>query len=63
MAIEDTIDAVSEKPQTVTGQSGSVTQQPLTELIEVAKHQSRTSGVEKAHRGLRFSKIVPPGSV
>jgi len=51
------------QPKAASGDGVSVTQHSLPDLIQAEKHVAAKSAASKAHRGLRFSKIVPPGSI
>jgi len=53
----------AKQPKKVTGDAGSVEQFPLDEQIEADRYERAREEVEKPHRGLRFTKMVPPGTV
>jgi hypothetical protein len=40
-----------------------VTQHKLKDQIEADRYMKSSEAVAKGHRGLRISKLVPPGSV
>jgi hypothetical protein len=50
-------------PKKAAGDSGSVEQHPLPEQIEADKYLSGKTAADANHRGLRFTKLVPPGTV
>ena len=64
---DDIVDAIEESalgPKKVTGDSGSVEQHPIGDLIEADKYVSgRTAANAGPPFGLRLAKIVPPGAV
>ena len=47
--------------QSASGDSGSVTKVPLKDQIEAAKFLQGQQAVTQPHRGLRFTKLIPPG--
>lgn len=53
----------AKKPKKVTGDAGSVEQFPLDEQIEADRYERAEEEVQKPNRGLRFSKMVPPGTI
>lgn len=61
--ISDAISAAAAGPKKVTGDAGSVEQFGLAELIEAEKYQRSKCAATNAGRGLRFTKLVPPGAV
>lgn len=64
MAIEDTIAANVAKPASVSSDAGSVSQHSLSEQIAADKYlEGKTATSSQPHRGLRLTKIVPPGAV
>jgi hypothetical protein len=54
-------DAATE-PKSASADGVSVQNHSLDELIRAEKHLAAKSGASKPHRGLRFSKLVPPGT-
>lgn len=62
MPLEDEIEAAATAPKKASGDMGSVEQQSIPDMIEAAKHLAQNDGVELPSRGLRFTKLVPPGS-
>lgn len=61
--IEDAIETTASGPSSVSVDGQSVQAQPLGDLIEAHKYASGDSGLNRNHRGLRFTKLVPPGTV
>jgi hypothetical protein len=59
------IDTVAQGPASVRTDAGEVTAQSIPDMIEADKYlASRNAvGARNTHRGLRFNKIIPPGSV
>lgn len=56
------IESTAASPKRVRTDAGEVESQDIAKLIEVDKYLSGSRAVKAAHRGLRFSKIVPPGT-
>jgi hypothetical protein len=50
-------------PKRVRTDAGEVESQDISQQIEADKYLSAKAGASTNHRGLRFSTIVPPGSV
>lgn len=59
---EDVLSDAAEGPAEVSGDAGTVKQQPLGDLIKYADRGAATDAASKAHRGLRFTRLVPPGA-
>lgn len=59
--LDDTIRQNAQGPAKVAGDAGSVEQHPLSELIEADRYLASKESVRQPKRGLRFSKLVPPG--
>lgn len=60
---EELRDDVAQKPAATTNFDGSGAQQHnLKDLDEVAARRQQDRAVRKQHRGLFFSKLVPPGA-
>jgi hypothetical protein len=63
---DDTItDAIRENaagPAKATGDSISVEQHSIREQIEADRYLASKRAASKPHRGLRFTRIVPPGA-
>jgi len=53
----------AKQPKKVTGDAGSVEQFPLNEQIEADRYERAKEAIDTPKRGLRFSKMVPPGTV
>ena len=50
-------------PAKAAGDSGSVEQHPLKDQIEADRYLASKNAARKPGLGIRFAKIVPPGSV
>jgi hypothetical protein len=61
--VEDAIRENAEGPKRAQGDSGSVEQHSLKDQIEADRYLSSKQAVQDPKRGLRFTKLVPPGSV
>ena len=56
------INEAAQKPQSASGDNGSVTARPISDLIAADEYRRNRSGASGKRRGLRFSKIEPPGA-
>lgn len=66
MADEDLVNAIVENasgPAKATGDSGTIEQHNPKDLIEVDRYQRSVTAATTKKRGIRFSKIIPPGTV
>ncbi len=50
-------------PAKAAGDSGSVEQHPLKDQIEADRYLASKNAARKPGLGIKFAKIVPPGSV
>lgn len=63
MAIEnETIEELAAAPLEVTSDGQTVKERPIAEIIAAQDRTASQTAATKAHRGLRFSKLTPPGS-
>lgn len=60
--ITDSIATNAQGPAKAAGDAGSVEQHKLTEQIEADRYLAAKDAAKRKDRGLRFSKLVPPGS-
>lgn len=60
--IQDQILNDAQKPAAMAGDNQSVTKRPLSELIAADQYLRGSTGARKAHRGMRITKVVPPGA-
>lgn len=60
--LHDKIRKVAEGPLKVSGDAGSVEQHKITDLIEADRYLATKEAAGKPNRGIRFSKLVPPGT-
>jgi hypothetical protein len=64
--LTDTILQAAQEPQSAASDGQSATAHSLKDLIEADRYvrqQAGTAGVSRKNRGLRFNRLVPPGSV
>ena len=61
--LDDTLLEVASGPKKVTGDSGSVEQHSIRELIELDRHITAKEAAKKPGFGIRFAKLVPDGTV
>jgi hypothetical protein len=59
---DETIRQNAEGPQKASGDSGSMEQHRLTDQIAVDRYLLGKKAAKSKKRGLRLSKIVPPGA-
>jgi hypothetical protein len=59
------IDTVAQGPASVRTDAGEVTAQSIPDMIEADRYLAgrNATAAGNAHRGLRFNKIIPPGTV
>ena len=60
--VEDAIRENAEGPKRAQGDAGSVEQHSLKDQIEADRYLSSKQAVQDPKRGLRFTKLAPPGS-
>jgi hypothetical protein len=56
------IESVASSAKSTSLDGVTVTEQDVESLIKADKYLSAKNGVSAANRGLRFSKLVPPGT-
>lgn len=61
--LNDTIEDLASKPKAVETDGLKVQERDLSEVVDAQRHLDGQSAVNKGHRGLRFTKLVPPGAV
>jgi hypothetical protein len=60
--LEAAIETAAENPQSANVDGVSVTQRSVSELIEADKYLEAKKAARRKNRGLRYTKIVPPGA-
>lgn len=60
--LDDTIRENAQGPAKASGDSGSMEQHPLRDQIEADRYLNSKQAAKQKHRGLRFSRLVPPGT-
>lgn len=60
--IKDAILENAQGPAEASGDSGSVKMHSLKDQIEADKYLAGKNAARLPHRGLRFTKLVPPGT-
>jgi len=60
--LDDIIRENAQGPKRAQGDSGSIEQHSPTEQIAADRYLASKEAVRKGRRGLRFSKLVPPGT-
>lgn len=57
-----TIVSAASGPAKVSGDAGSVEQHPLPDLIAADRYVRSIDAAKRPNRGLKFAKLVPPGT-
>ena len=57
------IDTVAQGPASVRTDAGEVVAQSIPDMIEADKYLAARNATAASNRGLRFNKIIPPGTV
>ena len=59
------IDTVAQGPASVRTDAGEVTAQSISDMIEADRYLAsrNATAAGNTHRGLRFNKVIPPGTV
>jgi hypothetical protein len=60
--LEESIRENAQQPAKASGDSGSVEQHSLSEQIEADRYLQEKRAMKSRRLGLRFTKIIPPGS-
>ncbi len=60
--LQETIRESAKAPAKASGDAGSVEQHKLTEQIAADKYLASKQAASQPKRGLRFNKLVPPGT-
>jgi hypothetical protein len=60
--LEQSIRENAQQPVKASGDSGSVEQHSLSEQIEADRYLQEKRAMKSRRLGLRFTKIIPPGS-
>jgi hypothetical protein len=61
--LEAAITSSATGPAKASSDAGSVEQHKLTDLIEADRYLAGKAAAKTASKGLRWSKLVPPGAV
>jgi hypothetical protein len=61
-SLDQSIRENAQGPAKASGDSGSVEQHSLQDQIEADKYLASKQAAKQKHRGLRFSKLVPPSA-
>ena len=57
------IETTAQAPASVSAGGTAVTEPNLQDLVEADRYLAQKEAAAKKHRGLRITKLVPPGSV
>jgi hypothetical protein len=60
---DDTITQAASEPRSATVDGVTVQQHPLGDLIAADKYLKGQAAAKTPSRGLRFTKLIPPGAV
>lgn len=61
--VSDALKAAAQQPKRVRTDAGEVEAHDLDQQIEADKYLAAKAAAGSAHRGLRFSRIIPPGTI
>lgn len=61
-SLNDAITENASGPAKASGDAGSIEQHKLSEQIAADKHLASKDAVNQKSRGLRFNRLVPPGT-
>ena len=61
--VSDALKAAAQQPKRVRTDAGEVEAHDLDQQIAADKYLSGKGAVGNSHRGLRFSRIIPPGTI
>ena len=60
--LDDIIEQNAKGPAKASGDAGSVEQHPLPDQIDADRYLASKEAAKQPQRGLRFNKLVPPGT-
>lgn len=60
--LETVTETAAQAPQTTVVDGTTVTRHSLKELTDLANRKAAKTGATKNHRGIRFTKLNPPGT-
>lgn len=61
--IRDAIESTAKGPKRVRTDAGEVESQDIEQQIAADKYLSARAAASQTNRGLRFNKLIPPGTV
>ena len=61
-SLDDKIRENAEGPAKASGDAGSIEQHKLTDQIDADRYLCSKEAAKSKNRGLRFNKLVPPGT-
>ena len=61
--LSDKIEEVAEGPAEVSGDQSSVKSQDISKLIEADRYLATKTAMGTTKRGIRFTKLVPDGTI
>ncbi len=60
--LDKRVEEALDRPRSVQTDAGSVTERPIGELVQGVRHVKSQRAASRPHRGLRFTKLRPPGA-
>lgn len=63
MPDQTVVSEAMEQPKSAASDGLSVTQHSLPDLIKAEQYKASKTAASQPHRGIRFTKLVPPGSI
>jgi hypothetical protein len=61
--VSDALKAAAQQPKRVRTDAGEVEAHDLAQQIEADKYLASKAATWNTHRGLRFNRIIPPGTI
>jgi hypothetical protein len=61
--LSDILEDAAAEPVEARGDAGSIRQRSLAELIEADRYLKSRDGLRRTDRGLKLTKLSPPGTV
>ncbi|GEM_PF-1193593 len=60
--LDKRVEEALDRPRSVQTDAGSVSERPIREVIEGVRYLQSRRAAQRPHRGLRFTKLRPPGA-
>ena len=60
-SLDDTINELAAAPASTSHDGLTVVERSVGDVIKAEQYRQKVEAVEQPHRGLRFTRLVPPG--